>query len=236
MKIKVFQISKDKDTNNVKFKSLDEARKRNNSVNIDPSIYLKVFDGEVPCESLEEVYRLFNAPSRPKGFTGHSLSVSDVVEVEDQRLYVDTLGFKVVEFLPLYVFRVNCTGFKPCADQVTNAIMFALDGMRVTENSLKFALWRLRDFFGQGIPEHKQKEWGKAYDEWVKQSPRVQIGEYSYPYQLPNIALGYTSCETLVEKLQKKGEIIIPLDSVFDPRQSIRANFKGCTLSVKRVD
>ena len=155
-----------------------------------------------------------------------------------RRTYAHTgdydMGMKLVGFLPLYVFTVSSGRFKPCGDQVTNAIMFALDGMRVTENSLKFALWRLRDFFGQGIPEHKQTKWGADYDAWVKQSPRVQIGEYSYPYQLPNIALGYTSCETLVERLQKKGEIIIPLDSVFDPRQSIRANFKGCTLSVKR--
>lgn len=244
MKVRLYQIDPQEDRKNVKFQSFKVMRERSGTPNndVDASIYKKVFDGDVFCERLEDIHRVFMSSNlaRLKGFTGHSLAVSDVLEVEDKfdrslrHYYVDDMGMKLVGFLPLYVFTVSSGRFKPCGDQVTNAIMFALDGMRVTENSLKFALWRLRDFFGQGIPEHKQTKWGADYDAWVKQSPRVQIGEYSYPYQLPNIALGYTSCETLVERLQKKGEIIIPLDSVFDPRQSIRANFKGCTLSVKR--
>ena len=42
---------------------------------------------------LEAIFRKFNL-ERPDDFTGHSLSVSDVVVVRDQAFYVDSFGFK----------------------------------------------------------------------------------------------------------------------------------------------
>ena len=65
--------------------------------------YHKVYDGDTECEVtgvysfLEELFRTFNI-GRPTGFTGHSMSTSDIVvlmlENEGARaFYCDTVGF-----------------------------------------------------------------------------------------------------------------------------------------------
>ena len=62
--------------------------------------YKQVYDGNIDAEenvigTLEKIYSVFNA-SRPKDFKGHSLSVSDVVELDGEKYYVDRLGWKKV--------------------------------------------------------------------------------------------------------------------------------------------
>ena len=47
---------------------------------VDPTLYKNVYYGDVEAESLEEVYSMFN-DNRPYTFHGHSLSVSDIVQV-----------------------------------------------------------------------------------------------------------------------------------------------------------
>lgn len=87
MKIKVYQVNGDLDSHRTKFTSYDSAIKE--AGRIDPSIYKTVFDGDVDCDSLEAVYELLNT-NHPITYQGHSLSVSDVVEVcEDQNGNVD---------------------------------------------------------------------------------------------------------------------------------------------------
>ena len=57
------------------------------------------------CRNLEDVFVLFQS-GRPEGFQGHSLSVSDVVEVEDAAsitpgfYFCDSIGFKEIPFQP----------------------------------------------------------------------------------------------------------------------------------------
>ena len=57
------------------------------------------------CRNLEDVFVLFNS-GRPEDFRGHSLSVSDVVEVEDAAsitpgfYFCDSIGFKEIPFQP----------------------------------------------------------------------------------------------------------------------------------------
>ena len=57
------------------------------------------------CRNLEDVFVLFQS-GRPEGFQGHSLSVSDVVEVEDAVsitpgfYFCDSIGFKEIPFQP----------------------------------------------------------------------------------------------------------------------------------------
>lgn len=41
---------------------------------------------------LEHIYHVFNV-SKPEGFRGHSLSVSDVVELEGKYYFCDSIGF-----------------------------------------------------------------------------------------------------------------------------------------------
>ena len=47
---------------------------------------------EIITDYLESIYTKFNF-NHPKDFYGHSLSVSDIVEVNGQKHYVDLIGF-----------------------------------------------------------------------------------------------------------------------------------------------
>ncbi len=99
MRIKVFQVNGDIDYHNTKFLSYDSTLRA--AGRVDPSIYRTVFDGDVDCENLEEVFNLLNT-SLPPAYQGHGLSVSDVVEVcNDQTgntdpgfYFCDTIGFR----------------------------------------------------------------------------------------------------------------------------------------------
>lgn len=71
--------------------------------------YEKVYEGNAADLSgtvgskLESLFEKFNL-DRPEDFKGHSLSVSDVVVLEDTPYYVDDVGFKPLEdFIPLEV-------------------------------------------------------------------------------------------------------------------------------------
>ena len=72
---------------------------------IRPEDYQEVYVGAlVPGTTLEDLYIQFNGPKMPEDFTGHSLSVSDIVVVrkdgEDHAYYVDRFGYEEVpEFL-----------------------------------------------------------------------------------------------------------------------------------------
>ena len=62
--------------------------------------YKQVYDGNIDAEenvieTLEKIYLMFNL-SKPNDFHGHSLSVSDVVELDGEKYYVERFGFKKV--------------------------------------------------------------------------------------------------------------------------------------------
>ena len=80
MKIRIYQIDRDMDKKGVMFCGYKFTLRV--SGEIDKSIYKKVFDGEVECGDLEDVFTMFNSYARPEYFE-HSLSVSDVVEICD---------------------------------------------------------------------------------------------------------------------------------------------------------
>ena len=92
MKIKVFQVNPELDRYDTLFRSYDSAMK--SAGKIDPSIYKTVFAGNVEAEVLEDVFAALNF-SQPVGYNGHSLSVSDIVEIEGGgHHYCDTFGFQ----------------------------------------------------------------------------------------------------------------------------------------------
>ncbi len=70
----------------------------------DPDNYRVVYEGEVETNDLEGLYTKFNL-DHPSGYEGHSLSMSDVVELYDDFgssfHYVDRFGFKGISFQPL---------------------------------------------------------------------------------------------------------------------------------------
>ena len=65
------------------------------------SNYSCVYTGTVPEQSLEDIFCLFNQ-DLPSDFTGHSLSVSDIVEVAESSsiapglYFCNTIGWKKV--------------------------------------------------------------------------------------------------------------------------------------------
>lgn len=97
MKIKIYQIDKDKDKNNVKFVRHELLQKYQGTSEIESSLYKEVFSGDVECETLEDVYTAFNTEPQPL-HRGHSLSVSDIVINDDGAYYCDSIGFKKVNF------------------------------------------------------------------------------------------------------------------------------------------
>ena len=116
MKIKIFQINHDRDTHRVKFVSLLRMKKYSGLEAPDASIYDFIWEGVVPAATLDDVYCIFNSVSsfpRPEDFRGHSLSVSDIVEVVSEPdyhkptpwlnpgfYYCDSFGWQPVPFDP----------------------------------------------------------------------------------------------------------------------------------------
>lgn len=95
---RIYQLRADSDVRK-KFIGHDELTERFGS--IDPTDYEVVFDGEIGTENLEGIYSYFNL-SIPNDFTGHSLSMSDVIELYSSEgsnfYYVDKFGFQEVNF------------------------------------------------------------------------------------------------------------------------------------------
>lgn len=103
MHVAIYQIDMDRDEKRVKFASLDRLDKYQGSGKVNPSIYNKVYEGNVEAKNLEDVFYIFNM-NRPQDFKGHSLSVSDVVETTDETTgakkwyYCDDFGFPEIGF------------------------------------------------------------------------------------------------------------------------------------------
>lgn len=82
MKINIYQINSSRDEQRLKFEDYESLVRRQGSSEINSSLYDRVFSGEVSCKDLEDVYTMFNV-RHPADYRGHSLSISDVVEVVD---------------------------------------------------------------------------------------------------------------------------------------------------------
>lgn len=103
MQIAIYQINMQRDYNRVAFESYERLGLEEDPGNLDSEIYDRVFEGEVDCDNLEDVYRMFNL-NHPEGYRGRSLSVSDIVEIRDSEkagfYYCDSFGFRQVSFDP----------------------------------------------------------------------------------------------------------------------------------------
>ena len=98
----IYQIKGGDETRDYRFEPYD--RLQAVGLKVDPANYEAVYTAPLaPDMSLEDIYTRFNI-DHPKDFTGHSLSVSDVVVLhqngQDTAHYVDSFGYKEVpEFL-----------------------------------------------------------------------------------------------------------------------------------------
>lgn len=93
MHLKIYQIDMDRDKNHAKFRELTGEGK----LEADARIYDEVFDGVVDCQNAEDVYRMFNTTGHPL-HRGHSLSVSDVIIMDDKKMICQPIGFAEVQF------------------------------------------------------------------------------------------------------------------------------------------
>lgn len=96
--VRVWQLKPDVDVR-MKFIGYDELCSRFGPP--DKANYQTVYDGAVETNDLEALYTKFNM-NHPPGYKGHSLSMSDVLELYDETgstfHYVDRFGFKDVDF------------------------------------------------------------------------------------------------------------------------------------------
>ena len=98
MDIRLYQINRERDEERRTLLSTGAlARRGSDPKVIDSSIYDCVFEGTVNCSDLEEVYTLFNVDP-PENFSGHSMSVSDVVVEGRTAFFCDSIGFRQVTF------------------------------------------------------------------------------------------------------------------------------------------
>ena len=99
MRVQIYQINHNRDVNNKKFLSLKDGQAA------DPSTYDEVFNAEIDEFDLEDIYRRFNTDGHPL-HRGHSLSVSDVVVMNNKAYICQSVGFREIPFdvctFPLY--------------------------------------------------------------------------------------------------------------------------------------
>lgn len=103
MKYTVYQINRERDAERVKFLSYDDTMRMAGRINTE--IYDKVYEGEIEKVStqekdewtMERIFKTLNTNKRPSDFKGHSLSVSDIVELPSGRWFCDSMGWKQLE-------------------------------------------------------------------------------------------------------------------------------------------
>lgn len=76
--------------NEKKFMGIDFLKKHN--LHIEPTEYNIVFSGDLDIEDAEDVYMKFQG-RKPEGYTGHSVSVSDIVCINGMSFFCDRFGF-----------------------------------------------------------------------------------------------------------------------------------------------
>lgn len=95
----IYQLKGGDEAREIRFEAFDSLAKQ--GVVPDIANYDLVYEGRISEVTnspdlrlqLEELFHTFNM-EHPEDFTGHSLSVSDVVVVKDQAFYVDMFGFR----------------------------------------------------------------------------------------------------------------------------------------------
>lgn len=95
MILRILQLKDNDDLRIYRFASLDLLKDLNLEVDINNYDVVYV-DNDFNLKSkniLDEIYILFQG-SKPVSYTGHSLSVSDIIELDDEQYYVDSYGFE----------------------------------------------------------------------------------------------------------------------------------------------
>lgn len=96
--VRIWQLKADSDFS-MRFISFDEFKKQFGEPSKDS--YEVIYDGNLSTNNLDEIYEICNI-NHPAGYHGHSLSMSDIVELYDEKVstfhYVDRFGFQKFNF------------------------------------------------------------------------------------------------------------------------------------------
>lgn len=96
MKYEIYQLNTDLE-NGVEMLYMDYQWNTSHGHEITAEKYNKVYEGEIDkrsdSEELEYLYTVFNI-NIPADFTGHCMSVSDVLVLDGKAHYCDRIGFK----------------------------------------------------------------------------------------------------------------------------------------------
>ena len=90
----IYQLKRIPENRDISFESMDHLKIR--GIKPEATRYEKVYSGTTSDDTtLEDIFFQFNM-NRPLDFTGHSLSVSDVVVLNGEAHYVDDFGFQLI--------------------------------------------------------------------------------------------------------------------------------------------
>lgn len=90
--VKVLQINVNNNEQNAMrlFSSLSMLKRM--KMPFDSSVYKVVYQGAMDVEDVEDVYIKLQG-TKPNGYKGHSLSVSDIVLIDGKYMFCDSFGF-----------------------------------------------------------------------------------------------------------------------------------------------
>ncbi|MCL2522962.1 MAG: YodL domain-containing protein [Erysipelotrichales bacterium] len=90
-----------------KFRSFKKTISESKDKMIDFSDYNIVYEKSDYCfNSLDDIYTKFNV-NHPSDFKGHSLSISDIVQIGDEWHFVDSIGFNKLD--ESHIKKMFCT-------------------------------------------------------------------------------------------------------------------------------
>lgn len=99
--IKVWQLKENESNHGLFFSSLDFLEKFGLNVSLSnyDVVYTETSDvKEMDAEDfLEDLYVKFQG-AKPNGYCGHSLSVSDIISIDNEYYYCDSFGFEKLNF------------------------------------------------------------------------------------------------------------------------------------------
>ena len=151
MKIRIYQIDLDRDVKRVAFESLERLERYQGSSEVNSSLYDMVYEKEVDCKGLEDVFRVFNL-NHPKDYCARSLSVSDVVEVVESNqdagspepgfYFCDSVGFEKIPFAPELTHKKEYN---------TIQVVFVEPGKLAQITNINAEFKRMQQFVGGGL-------------------------------------------------------------------------------------
>lgn len=201
MKVKVYQIDSESDINGVKFMNYEFTQKHGG---IDPQAYRRVFSGDIDATNPEQVYELLNRFERPARLFGHSLSISDLIEITEDtpnwkgfshtkdgnvyffaRMAVTSAFLQTLRYDMDYMTSLMIDPLTEVAHSEINRLSDFLSGRTLASpEEMRPYLAPLIGQFAEKTDDEDLRHYG-----WTKQNVMNAIAQHLYPEELKDIAL-----------------------------------------------